>query len=93
VFERFFSTTTYTAILSLGVFKPAPIKALLCLCFFPTMAVKKLTTRFAGGRWLATRLWEAVKKALQTLFFSVLALSLIGCFQSGYVARNYTRSD
>ncbi len=48
VLKRFFSTTTYAAIPSLGVFKPgalhpvtpAPIKALPCLCFFPPMAEK-----------------------------------------------------
>jgi hypothetical protein len=48
VFKRFFSTTTYAAIPSLGVFKPgakhpgtpAPIKALPCLCIFPPMAEK-----------------------------------------------------
>jgi hypothetical protein len=40
VFKRFFSTTPYAAIPSLGVFKPAPIKALPCHCFFPPMAEK-----------------------------------------------------
>ncbi|NOQ18778.1 MAG: hypothetical protein GQ571_02290 [Desulfobacterales bacterium] len=46
--QTFFSTTTYAAIPSLGVFKPgalhpvtpAPIKARQCLCFFPPMAEK-----------------------------------------------------
>jgi hypothetical protein len=46
--QTFFSATTYTAIPSLGVFKPgalhpvtsAPIKALPCLCFFPPIAEK-----------------------------------------------------
>jgi hypothetical protein len=40
VFKRFFSTTTYAARPYLGVFKPALIKALPRLCFFPPMAVK-----------------------------------------------------
>ncbi len=46
--QTFFSTTTYAALPSLGVFKPgalhpvtpAPIKALPCLCFFPPLAEK-----------------------------------------------------
>jgi hypothetical protein len=46
--RTFFSTTTYAATPSLGVFKPgakhpvtpAPIKALPCLCIFPLMAEK-----------------------------------------------------
>jgi len=57
--QTFFSTTTYAAIPSLGVFKPgakhpvtpAPIKALPCLCFFPPMAEKPKppAPRVAGG--------------------------------------------